>query len=1088
MQHNGNAIQLVPPPPLGFPLFQLVQSLAKGIIENLNKVEAELRQNTGVSLVIKQFEKPSQSHDELSPSSMATKSNLTDCPLCKNKKPRNDGKVPECRHAIGTPPNGLQQDLDKVSPTISHSSTTPTTAAVDTNNNQQVHDMILSQQTRPRPAINQYGHFMGETSFYCSLSSHLPLEQEKTHLDLVMRSPFALSTPVQPPHLTWESQLHLIDVYYTHIHPHLPLINKHDLLLELNHCNQGEPSFLSPLFFYALFARAAPFSSEPYLFINALDTNNMTVNQAVDVFATSCLQYANQLRDAYLHQPCPSTVVALLLMAGHLEQSKQHKEFSRVWMWAGEAFRMILDLGLHRYNSFSDLSYSSSSPSTSKKTGSSSLCNTTASSSSMESAEFATSPSSTTTMENSTFQQFGIRTFWAAFVTDRSLSLIYGRPFTLEEKDIDVPLPKCLEQDDDKETNGWMTTFHDLIDISKIMGRIAKFNYSPHSSQRGPIRHQDAMLSTLDSWITSLLKDFPPITEISQWTTQRQYLNTIRLLELYTLLILLHCPYIHEHAIKAANGSSSNPPRPSLDICSHTAMIITQLISDMSMETLNYLSKASPMVTYALMLALRIHLINASVTNDQKLGAFGEINFEHTLELLRKIPVVEVTGTMLNGSVDSLESQYKQRKSSILSGFNRPYNNKHPMSSSSPRSGPLDIRLRHTSTQSECSASSFDSDHGSSSKRPYSTDSDYFTAGFTNGNSHGGSSSSGSPMAKPMQKLKIIEVHPSKGKPKKLKSGLTTSNSNSSINTSEVDNMTNSNNSTSTSTNTSNSNSSNSGSGSGKTKVRMNERNGSGHEDERHHRHSPLSSRPGVPYTVEVQRESESTTPESTAAAEHSTHQQGGVTTTPMDITNNSNVTHQTLDGMVQYHQQQEFYRLQNQQKQSQLQHSMAASIFNNLSSSPTSTQQSFTSGGTTTPGMEYGMGTLFTLGDGLTGDHTSSLLYDTFFTSEAINTTTATTTTTSSSSSSSSMLPMTTTADTGLGYSDHPMDISASGVLPVVTDPLAVTSSSSTSSSSSSLHFPYPAYMESPHIVFNSSQSSPSTNHYIPHPYLPSR
>ncbi|ORZ16312.1 hypothetical protein BCR42DRAFT_414782 [Absidia repens] len=317
--------------------------------------------------------------------------------------------------------------------------------------------------------------------------------------------------------------------------------------------------------------------------------------------------------------------------------------------------------------------------------------------------------------------------------------------------------------------------------------------------------------------------------------------------------------------------------------------------------------------------------------------------------------------------------------------------------------------------------------------------------------------------------------------------------------------MTNTSTTTINSNSSSNSNSNSSGhsnsNGNGKSKARVNERNGSGNEDDRHHRHSPLSGRPGIPYTVEVHRESESTTPESTAVADHSTHQQIGVTAIRMDISNNSNVTHQTLDGMVQYHQQQDIYQLQSQLKQSQpQQHSMPASIFNNLSSSPTSTQQSFASGGTTTPGMEYGMGSLFTFGDGLTGDHTSSLLYDTFLTSDVHNqhigsnqnttmsttATASTTTTPTTTTSAASILPM-TTADAGLTYSDH-MDISASGVLPVETDPLAVASSSSTSSSSSSLHFPYPSYMSSPHIVFSSSQSSPSTNHYIPHPYLPSR
>ncbi|KAI8334019.1 fungal-specific transcription factor domain-containing protein [Chlamydoabsidia padenii] len=1026
MQHNGNAIQLVPPPPLGFPSLQLVQSLAKGIIEDLNKVEAELRQNTGVSLVIKQFEKPGFGQDETSslvatPSTSSTTKSIfiNDYSGCKTKKQKNDGRLHECKHDTSTLA-GSHLDMNSTSNTV----------IPDNNNNVlSLYEMVLSQQTRPRTYISQHGHFMGETSYYSNSLSYSPLQQDKMQLDLVTRSLYALSTPIPPPQLTLDTQLHLIDVYYTHIHPHLPLINRQDLLLELDRCNLGQPSYLSPLFFYALFARSAPFSNEPHRFID-----NSNTDQTIDSFATRCLQYANQLRDTYLHQPRISTVFALLLMALHLEQSRRHEEFSRVWIWAGEAFRMILDLGLHRYNSFTNISSppiktgsSTSSPLTSSSS-SSSLCDP------MDSAELAT-------IEHNACEQFGIRTFWAAFVFDRSLSLVYGRPFTLEERDIDVPLPKALEHDD-QDTITWMATFLDRIDICKIMGRVAKFNYSPHSSERGPIRHQDAMLSTLDSWITSLLKDFSPSEDITRLAVKRQHVNIIRRLELYTLLILLHRPYIQEHsAAKSSNGSSNNSTnnsytgnnntsRPSLDICSHTAMIITQLTADISTDTLVYLSKTSPMVTYAMIMALRIHLLNASASaHDQKSGAFGEINFEHTLELLRTIPTTTTkSGTMLSESIDSLENQYKQRPTSILSGFTRPSSSYTKYSSSPRLSGSLDSRLRLASTQSEGSTSSFDSDpNGSSSKRPYESDS--FTSGYNNGNSNSSSNSNGNTMAKPMQKLKIIEVHPSKGKQKKFKS-LTPPN---------IDPNNNSKLNTSTSNNTRQR--------SGGHTIIIN-------EDERRGPSRTLNNhKESREPTTNIGPTTKKTTP--MGSSQHfiidNNHTINNDVRNNDDSTNSLLPTSGIMDG-----QQHQFYQTSNQHYQHVNQ---VMPVYSDSQTSSNSSHQSFIQSAGTS-GMEYGMNTLFTFGDGLTGDHSSSLLYEQFFASTnnndgnhlitPVHLATSSTTTTATSA------PM-SYDDASLGGS---IDLPSS----------------------------YSSYLNNPPLVYSNEQSSSSTLFIPSSNYLPSR
>lgn len=596
------------------------------------------------------------------------------------------------------------------------------------------------------------------------------------------------------------------------------------------------------------------------------------------------------------------------------------------------------------------------------------------------------------------------------------------------------------------------------------------------------------MLSTLDSWITSLLKDFPSREETIALTTQRQHLNTIRRLELYALLILLHRPYITETSAKSSNSSSSssststttsnsNASRPSLDICSHTAILITHLISDISADSLIHLSRTSPIVSYATVLALRIHLLNASAsTHDQKLGAFGEINFEHTLDILRTIPVAVPMlgrGTMLSESIDTLESQYKQREAPILSGFTRSFANSIKYSSqSSPRiSGLLDSRLRFTSTHSDCSTSSFDTDHGGpSTKRPYNMESDYFTSGFSNASTNG-SSSSGSTMAKPMQKLKIIEVHPSKGKHKKARSSSTATS-----NLSNVDSNNNSNNNK-LSNHTFINNNNNTG-----TKNRTNSQLNIVSDDDRRviSPSSPLSVPASLKKSREVSAET-GTTVTKTSKAPTGTSQP---LTIDHNISNHSSCNDSNTvslgptsgNGIVHDQQQHHLYQASNHQYQHQHQHfNDGMHAYRDSSSSSTSSHQSFTpSAGT--QGMEYGINTLFTLGDGLTGDHQSSLLYEQFFASANHHSSNP-----DSNHISTSMHSTTTNMTTSVPIAyDGPAVGSNHSAVPMPADPLLAPSLSPSSSISSSLQFPY---------YFSSEQTSAApSNLYIPPSYLPSR
>ena len=187
------------------------------------------------------------------------------------------------------------------------------------------------------------------------------------------------SSRIWPPTslISLKEQDRLLDLYFDHVHTSMPLLDILTMKQQLANCRASDNNcFLSPLFFYALFALASRYEEK---------------SERIYAMGDEFMQQAIAYREAYFGYPCIATVLALLLMVEYLQQKRQKPHASYAWLLAGEAIRMVTDLEMYR------------------------PCNV-----SPEPAD----------------QELAVRTFWAAFTTDRLMSLTYGRPFVFEEKDM----------------------------------------------------------------------------------------------------------------------------------------------------------------------------------------------------------------------------------------------------------------------------------------------------------------------------------------------------------------------------------------------------------------------------------------------------------------------------------------------------------------------------------------------------------------------------------------------------------------------------------------------------------------------------
>ncbi|KAI9319112.1 fungal-specific transcription factor domain-containing protein [Dichotomocladium elegans] len=422
------------PAPLRFRTLDILRRLTRDILEELAKEEADIQRNTGASLIIKSFGKESIYAGTQTKSNKKIKVSNA-CERCRKRKTGCDGYIPcetcmkqnhECHYAPGVtaptrpalPSLPTPTEPSPVTPIPTHPSfhMDRFVGARATHHFSPQPTPILTASSQHELYTDSLGHFIGETSFFATHAQPAPIPAARVvfpHLII--------------PSLPLDTQVALVDTFCFHADAFFPCVmDKAALLAELAKCTIGQPSFLSPLFFCALFSRATSLISQ-------------------DTLSDQLLHIALSHRDDYYDLPHFSTVLALVIMANQLEHKKLGKNLTRAWLLVGEAVRLAVDMGLHR--TFRILSNGEDNPQA----------------------------------------QWCIRTFWSLLVTERTMSLTYGRPSILDEKDIDIPAPKILAGEDENTLN-WVDSLCYLTVMSNIAGKIMRYNYSVHTQLPGAFK------------------------------------------------------------------------------------------------------------------------------------------------------------------------------------------------------------------------------------------------------------------------------------------------------------------------------------------------------------------------------------------------------------------------------------------------------------------------------------------------------------------------------------------------------------------------------------------------------------------------
>ncbi|KAJ7459181.1 fungal-specific transcription factor domain-containing protein [Mycena galericulata] len=409
-------------------------------------------------------------------------------------------------------------------------------------------------------------------------------------------------------------QEHLLQLYFTYIHPVFPLIHKTRFLAEYNNRHRGTPVHspahgpgsglkpepaqkFSPLLLLAMFSISARFSEQ--------DTPLPPKGKMWEA-GGKYFNLAKSILAQVMHRSRPSTCQTLLLLGyrefgiGSMEQG---------WIYIGMAIRMAIDLGLN--------------------------CNL---------GEWRSGNGDHTLFspeETQTRRQI----WWACCVADRYGSMYMGRPIAIRDDDFDTPLPE------DEEEQPWespipggivsvsypgvtLASFRAAGKLALILGAVITKLYPVRSTSVASRRASLAKLeSRLDQWYLSLPEAL-------------RYDTASRRTSPSPPVLLLHIRYwgtvllLHRAFIPNWKGLDPTPQNSTLELkafdlaqgaASHLSAIVTTYRDNFTLK------RCSPFMTSYLLNSGIMHISTLTLRPSNPQASLG---FQQCLAALKEMEII----------------------------------------------------------------------------------------------------------------------------------------------------------------------------------------------------------------------------------------------------------------------------------------------------------------------------------------------------------------------------------------------------------------------------------------------------------------
>ncbi|KAI3058746.1 transcriptional regulator family: Fungal Specific TF [Aspergillus niger] len=358
-----------------------------------------------------------------------------------------------------------------------------------------------------------------------------------------------------------ELGMHLLSLHWNRQHHSFLITHRPSFMRDM--ATNGP--YFSKLLLVAIYFGASKFSNRP------------EVRRDPDDARTAGWTFRMRVREllgSALDRSEITTIQALLVMTSSLFALGDER--SAAWLYAGTAFRMIIDLGMH--------------------------------------VDATMLPN----MRRLSPEDLEIRrrVFWGAFVVDKIQSLYQGRPASLQSFDTKVLLSFM---DRYEELEPWqpfaysdvksypgspaysVSTFTWLCKLSLVLNEILNKVYSERSSNRSP-HDLIATLNRLDGQLKTWYESLPDHLRYNSPVGVVPPPHVLSLLALYNVLvILLHRPFVSEGHLYTADPSVA---KSSFTTCTTAASSITQLLQ--AYDNTFSIRRAPYLISYATYVAATI--------------------------------------------------------------------------------------------------------------------------------------------------------------------------------------------------------------------------------------------------------------------------------------------------------------------------------------------------------------------------------------------------------------------------------------------------------------------------------------------------